>query len=258
MKKTKVVFIGSGAVATSMAAALRDKTEILQVFSRTLDHAQQLATTIDGCSATDRLDDIDPRADVYIVAVKDDAIAEVLERTRDNGALWVHTSGSTPANVFEGRRNRYGVLYPMQSFSRTLIADMSCVHIFVEGSDEAVTQDITALANLMSEHVAVCGSEERERLHIAAVFACNFTNHLWTLSSDLLAEKGLDFASMLPLIRNSVDKLDSLTPEESQTGPAVRGDRRIIDKHLEQLEGTPRDIYRLLSDSIMNRHNKQS
>ena len=254
---TKVVLIGSGAVATSLAAALRDKTEITQVFSRTLDHAQQLASTIDGCSATARLSELDPNADVYIIAVKDDAIADVLSDTPDNGALWLHTSGSTPVSVFEGRRLHYGVLYPMQSFSRTLTADMSRVHIFVEGADEATTQQITELARLMSEHVKVCGSEERERLHIAAVFACNFTNHLWTLASDLLAEKGLDFQAMMPLIGNTVDKLNSLSPEQSQTGPAARGDRRIIERHLSQLEGTPRDIYRLLSDSIMNRHKQQ-
>lgn len=253
----KVVFIGAGAVATSMAAALRDKTQITQVFSRTLEHARELAATIDRCRATDRLDSIDPHADVYLIAVKDDAIEHVLENTATNGALWLHTSGSTPASVFEGRRSRYGVLYPMQSFSRTLTADMSQVHIFVEGNDDAATQEITALARLMSDNVRVCRSEERERLHIAAVFACNFTNHLWTIASDLLAEKGLDFAALMPLIGNTVDKLNSLAPEQSQTGPAMRGDSRIIERHLAQLEGLPRDIYQLLSDSIMKRHNQQ-
>ena len=132
MTKKSVVIIGSGNVATSFALTFKDKCEVLQIYSRTLANAQALAKQV-GCEATDNLQNLVLDADVYIVAVNDDAITSVANAVHDNGSVWVHTSGSTPINVFEGIRCKYGVIWPMQSLSKKHPADMSQVHFFVVG-----------------------------------------------------------------------------------------------------------------------------
>lgn len=249
----KIVLIGSGNVATSMAHALRGKADIVQIFSPRLNHAQQLATAVGCTQATDDLAQLRNDADVYIISVVDDAIADIINATPDNGALWVHTSGSKPIDVFAGHRRRCGVLYPMQSFSRNLVADFTPVHVFIEANNPTTLADVQALACLLSQHVTEADSDVRCRLHVAAVFACNFANLQWTLANEVLSEARLPFSAMLPLIRNSVDKLTHLPPADSQTGPAARGDMDVLSKHLGLLSGDKRDIYQLLSQSIINR-----
>ena len=250
--KKRVVIIGSGNVATSIALSLKNRCELVQIYSRTIANAQALAQLV-GCEAISDLRNVAPNADVYIISVKDDAIASVVDVVPDNGALWLHTSGSTPIDVFREKRTRYGVLYPMQSFSKSHPARMSEVHIFIEGCDSYASKEVKELASLMTKNVHEASSKERERLHIAAVFACNFTNHMFTLSSEVLDEAGIPFDAMLPLIKTTIAKLDSMTPQESQTGPAARGDVKIIEKHLKSLHGDKRKIYKLLSQSIMDR-----
>ena len=246
--------LGSGNVATSLAMALKDNCDIVQIYSRTMDHAKTLAQKV-GCEAIDDLKKLDKKGDIYIISVKDDAIASIIDATPSNRALWLHTSGSTPIEVFESKRERYGVLYPMQSFSKSRIVDMSEVHIFIEGNCDKVTREINDFASSISENVHKATSQERQQLHVAAVFACNFANHMFTLSSEVLSEAGLPFDAMLPLIKTTVEKLDHMTPQESQTGPAARGDIKIIEKHLSTLKGDKREIYKLLSSSIMRERN---
>jgi len=156
--------------------------------------------------------------------------------------------------VFAGQRERYGVLYPMQSFSRELVTPLEEVHVFVEGNSAESLADIRELAGLLSRHVSVADSEQRRRLHLAAVFACNFANHMWTLSAEVLAEHGLPQEAMLPLIRTTVDKLSHLTPAASQTGPAMRHDEQVIAAHLAMLDGDKREIYQLVTHSIEERN----
>ena len=254
MKKQRVIMLGSGNVATSLAMALKDNCEIVQIYSRTMDNAKTLAQKV-GCEAIDDLKKLDKKGDIYIISVKDDAIASIIDATPSNRALWLHTSGSTPIEVFKGKRERYGVLYPMQSFSKSRIVDMSEVHIFIEGNCDKVTREINDFASSISENVHKATSQERQQLHVAAVFACNFANHMFTLSSEVLSEAGLPFDAMLPLIKTTVEKLDHMTPQESQTGPAARGDIKIIEKHLSTLKGDKREIYKLLSSSIMRERN---
>ena len=250
--KRRVVIIGSGNVATSIALALKDKCELVQIYSRTLANAQMLAKQVE-CEAISDLKELVLDADVYLVSVKDDAIGNVVDAVTDNGALWLHTSGSTPIDVFQKKRSRYGVLYPMQSFSKSHPAEMSEVHIFIEGCDSKTCKEIKTIASLMTKNVHEATSRKREKLHIAAVFACNFANHMFTLSSEVLDEAGLPFDAMLPLIKTTIAKLENMTPQESQTGPAARGDMTIIEKHLKSLHGDKRKIYKLLSHSIMER-----
>lgn len=252
----KVVIIGSGNVATSLAHALTSRCEVAQIYSRQQAHAQVLADAIGCANATNRLSDLITDADAYIIAVRDDAIADVIAATGDNGALWLHTSGSKPASLFAGHRRHYGVLYPMQSFSRQIVVPLDEVHFFIEASDDATLADVRALAETLSCHVTEADSDQRRRIHVSAVFSCNFANHMWTLAAEVLDDAGLPFDAMKPLIRTTVDKLAHLTPAQSQTGPAVRHDTQVIASHLAMLDGDKRDIYDILSQSIMNRNTK--
>ena len=193
-------------------------------------------------------------ADAYIIAVRDDAIADVIAATPDNGALWLHTSGSKPASLFAGYRAHYGVLWPMQSFSREMVVPLDDVHFFAEASDAAAQHDLMRLACCLSSHVTIADGEQRRWLHIASVFSCNFANHLWSLADEVLAEAGLPFDAMKPLIRTTVEKLDRLAPAQSQTGPAMCHDTQVITNHLAMLDGDKREIYQLITSSIMNRN----
>lgn len=250
----RVVIIGSGNVATSLAHALVAHCCVAQIYSRTLNHARALALEVGCPDATDDLQHLVPDADAYIIAVRDDAIAGVIAAVPDNGALWLHTSGSKPVSLFAGHRARYGVLWPMQSFSREMVVPLDDVHFFAEANNADTLSDLMALGHLLSRHVVEADSDKRRRLHVASVFSCNFANHMWTLASEVLDEAGLSFDAMLPLIRTTVDKLNRLSPAQSQTGPAIRHDSKVIDSHLSMLDGDKRELYRSISQSIMN-HN---
>lgn len=241
-------------MATSLAHGLSACCEVVQIYSRQLPHAQALADAI-GCPlTTDDLLALVPDADAYIIAVRDDVIADVVAAVPDNGALWLHTSGSKGIDLFKGHRTHYGVLWPMQSFTREMVVALDDVHFFAEAGDEETLQELMALGRLISHHVVEADSEKRRRLHVASVFSCNFANHMWALADEVLREADLPFNAMLPLIRTTVDKLDRLTPSDSQTGPAVRHDTQVIASHLSLLDGDKREIYDLLSQSIMNRN----
>lgn len=252
----RIVIIGSGNVAWHLAKGLAHKCQLVQIYSRNPAHAAKLATEVDCDSAGGDLSLLNRDADIYIIAVNDDAIEPIVSHTPDGGSLWLHTSGSRPLEVLKAHRRHCGVLYPMQSFSQAVPVDWSEVHTFVEGNNPQALQQVTALAHLLTSHVTPCDSEQRRALHVAAVFACNFANHLWAQADELLHEHGLPFEALLPLIRTTVAKLDHLTPAESQTGPAARGDHGIVAQHLDMLQGTRRDIYDLLSRSIMEMKQK--
>ena len=250
----QVVLIGSGNVATSPAHALASTRQLAQIYSRNIAHAQSLAHAVGCDNAIDDLQQLLPAADAYIIAVRDDAIGQVAHDAPDNGALWVHTSGSVPLDVLRDCRQRCGVLYPMQSFSRQLVTPLHDVHFFTEACNDETLQQVDALASTLTTHVVHATSDQRRQLHVAAVFSCNFANHLWTMASEVLDDAGLPFDAMLPLIRTTVAKLDNLSPAASQTGPAMRHDTRVIASHLAMLSGDKRQVYDLLSTSIMNRN----
>lgn len=253
MKKQRVVMLGSGNVATHFALALNGNYQMVQIYSRTRANAKELAEKVK-CEAVDDLKMVVKDADIYIIAVNDDAIASVIDNSPSNNAMWLHTSGSTPIEIFEGKRKHYGVCWPVQSLSKSSIVKMDDVHLFIEGNNDKATQNIEKLASAISHNVHQASSHDRLLLHVASVFACNFANHMFTLSSEVLQEAGLPFDAMLPLIKTTIKKLNNMTPQESQTGPAARGDIKIIEKHLSSLSGDKHDIYKMLSESIMNRN----
>ena len=215
----KIVLVGAGNVATHLGTALRDAGyAVVQVFSRTGESASALAEKL-GCPYTTDISRIVPDAGLYIVSVKDSVLAEVVPPLvrRNPEALFVHTAGSMPMDVWKGEAVRYGVLYPMQTFSKGRAVDFTVVPFFIEGSGEEEVGALRALA----EH-------------------------------RLLAAHGLPFEAMLPLIDETARKVHELPPAEAQTGPARRYDGNVIGKHLEMLAGEPRlaELYEKISRSI--------
>lgn len=249
-----IVLLGSGNVATHLGGALvAVGHRVKQVYSRTEEHAQALAATLGATAKTD-LTTIDVQADVYIIAVNDDALAEVVAQLPNTlqGTV-VHTAGSVDMAVLAAYAAEYGVLYPLQTFSKAKTVDFSTVPLAVEASGKAALVRLEALANDLSKRVFRCDSKQRLSLHVAAVFACNFSNHLYTVAADILDKYDLDFDLIRPLILETARKVMEHQPKDVQTGPAVRNDVQTMAKHLELLEATDPSLvqlYRLVSKRI--------
>ena len=250
----RIVLIGAGNVATHLGLAFQAKgCEIVQVYSRTEESAKDLAERLQ-VPYTVSLEEVSANADLYIVAVKDAVLQEVipsLVKGRED-ALFVHTAGSIPMDVWKGCARRYGVFYPMQTFSKLRMVDFSSVSFFVEASGSDELRFLKELAMSLSPKVYEASSEQRRYLHLAAVFACNFTNHMYALSASLLEKQGLPFDAMLPLIDETARKVHELPPVQAQTGPAIRRDQNVMDKHLAMLAEEPlmREIYEKISKNI--------
>lgn len=248
----KTVIIGAGNVATHLAHAYRDILNISQVFSRSMKNAKILADSIKCNDYTDKPESITADADIYIFAVKDDAIGPLLDRINiPEKALAIHTSGSVSKNIFENRANRFGILYPLQTFTKNIPVDFSKIAFFIEGDSAETCREIELLAKTLSGKVYEADSDQRKRLHIAAVFACNFANNMWSIANEITDKNDLPFDVLLPLIQATVDKLKYTSPLNAQTGPAVRQDHVIINNHIDMLDGGKKNIYRIISDNII-------
>lgn len=248
-----IVVIGSGNLATQLSLALKDAgMDIVQVYSRTEEHARQLADHL-GCGFAASIEDVRRDADVYILSIKDDAISEVaadLCSERPNG-LFIHTAGSVPMSVFRPFANHYGVLYPMQTFSKNRRVDFRPIPCFIEASDAQSLATIRSMAERVSDNVVEVDSERRKKLHLAAVLACNLTNHCYRLAERVLEEEQIDFRLFLPLIEETARKVQYLSPRAAQTGPMVRYDTGIMDMQISLLpDERTRQIYRLMAESI--------
>ncbi len=233
-----VVLIGRGRLATNLLPALQQAGhEVVSINSRTLEG-------------------LPLEADVFIVAVKDSALEEVIRRATKGREqqLFVHTAGSMPMSLFEGYTSRYGVFYPMQTFSKERLVDFAEIPLFIEGDDPANRQ----LAESISRRVYELSTEARKYLHLSAVFACNFVNHCYALSAALLEQHGLPFDVMLPLIDETARKVHELHPHDAQTGPAVRYDENVIRMQTALLADNPelQQIYELLSLDIHRKASK--
>lgn len=247
----KVVCIGSGNVATHLAVALKATgANIIQVWSKSLDNALVLAERIDA-QAISEFQDIDVSADLYLISVKDDAISFVAAALDKVRGLVVHTSGATDIGVLASLKN-YGVLYPLQTFSKSKPLDFSGVPLCIEAGSAAVLAQLKRIAEQLSGAVYEVGSDKRKILHLSAVFACNFVNHLYAMGNDILNDHHLDFEMLRPLIMETAEKVQQDLPAYVQTGPAIRNDDQTIQKHLELLAGRPelQEIYQTLSNSI--------
>ena len=179
----------------------------------------------------------------------------IVEGKREE-ALMVHTAGSIPMNVWEGHVWHYGVFYPMQTFSKQREVDFKEIPFFIEASSTEDAAFLKAIASTLSNRVYDADSEQRKSLHLAAVFTCNFTNHMYALAAELLKKYNLPFDVMLPLIDETARKVHELEPKAAQTGPAIRYDENVIGNHLRMLADDPgmQQLYELLSRSIHERH----
>lgn len=245
----KIAIIGQGNVGTNLhhAFALRNiKAELLD--SR---DAQQLAAL-----AGDEWQNA-----VIIYAVADNALQQVAEQVHAPKALHLHTSGTMPVTVFGTDKPHAGVLYFFQSFSKaSLIDDWSTIPVIIEGRNIDDVAAIYTLALTLSSHVFEASQQDRERLHVAGVFANNFTNCMYRIAADILRGTSIPFSALLPLIDRTAAKVHTMTPIDAQTGPALRGDTQVINHHLDLLASLtkqtgdkPQEIYRLLTDYINHR-----
>jgi len=191
-------------------------------------------------------------ADVYIISVSDNAIAEVAENLPFKNRLVVHTSGTSELSVLDDK-NRKGVFYPLQTFSKSKEINFSSIPICLEAENEEDFKTLQSLSQNISEKVFAISSEQRKSLHVAAVFVCNFVNHMYTIGNQICEEHNVAFEVLKPLIMETAQKISTLKPEDAQTGPALRNDTKTINKHLEFLqESNYQELYKLLTQSIQN------
>ncbi|WP_311549818.1 DUF2520 domain-containing protein [Prevotella aurantiaca] len=256
----KIALIGAGNLATVLGHALYNaKHDIVQVYSRTMAAAKQLAERLNAVP-TDDLETITNDADLYIIALKDSVLDEVIGKICPNRSekLFVHTAGSMPIDVFRGRTERYGVLYPMQTFSKTRIVDFRNIPVFVEANSISTMQTIIGVAQSVSDNVQELSSADRRHLHLAAVWACNYVNHCYDLAAEVLQKVGLPFDVMLPLSDETARKVHELSPREAQTGPAIRYDENIIETQMQLMNDNPKaqKIYELMAKSIHEKSKK--
>lgn len=245
------VIIGSGNVATHLSLALKNAgVRIACVCSPSETNAASLAKKLDTAYVLD-VRDINADADIYIFSVKDSILQSVIARMEPSDAIWVHTAGGMDMDVFKGKADNYGVLYPLQTLSKEREVDFGRVPLLIEGSNKNTLKEIKELAGRLSENVNEADSAQRKRLHLAAVFASNFTNHLYDIASETLKTANLPFSVLLPLIEETAAKVKTMLPRSAQTGPAVRYDKNVMDSHLSLIEDEEiKNIYSALSDSI--------
>ena len=246
-KMIKVILLGSGNVATHLFQAFSKANgiEVVQVFSRTIskDFPETLQTS-DFSKITE--------ADVYIICVSDSAISSVSSQLSFENRLVVHTSGSTDINVLDSK-NRKGVFYPLQTFTKNKSVDFSQIPICIETEVLTDFEIIEKLAKSVSNSVYLINGNQRKTLHVSAVFVCNFTNHLYTIGNTICEENNIPFEILQPLIEETAKKIKSLSPSEAQTGPAIRNDKKTIEKHIDFLTNeNQKEIYKILTKSIQN------
>jgi predicted short-subunit dehydrogenase-like oxidoreductase (DUF2520 family) len=251
-------FIGAGNLATHLSKAFQNKGfNILQIYSRTEKSAKELADVL-SVKYTTSVNEIDESADIYFVAIKDSAVAEVLSQINFNNKLVAHCSGSLPLSAIEDFSENTGVFYPLQTFSKEREVDFNDIPVFIESNSLKNQKILLQIAQSISESVFEINSEKRKMLHISAVFACNFVNHFYTIAADILKSKDISFDVLKPLILETALKVQELAPEKAQTGPAVRFDENIISAHLQALNDFDeyRQLYISVSKSIFEHYKK--
>ena len=229
-----IVIIGKGNVATNLDYAFRKKGIACQMVS-----------------SREGLDQL-PQANVYIYAVRDEALPSVVKQVVGVGkSLHLHTSGTMPITVFGDDKPHAGIFYPFQTFSKArVIEDFSTVPVFFEARGIDDISAVYSLALTITSHVYEATQHDRERLHVAGVFTNNFTNLMYTMAAELLQNTHIPFRALLPLIDETANKIHTLSPRDAQTGPARRGDENVMNHHLELLNDEQRQVYQLLSDAI--------
>ena len=252
-KPWRIVLAGTGNVAWHLGHAfLRKGMEITQVVGRTGTAVRNLAEELQA-RCTGEPSDMIPDADVCLICITDDNIRQVLEKLKPGNCLCIHTAGSVSMNVFEGLARNYGVFYPLQTLTRDRPVNYETMPVLIEANNPENLRFIRLIAEQISGRVVDADSRQRLFLHLAAVFAGNFTNHMFSVAERLAQQHGLSFELLNPLMEETTAKAIALSPKLAQTGPASRGNRKIMDMHLSLLHDQPglQELYRLISESIM-------
>lgn len=253
----KIAIIGTGNVAWHLAPALETAGHtVTEVYSRDLHRAAKITGRLYATEPKDDLDFSESEAEIYIIAVSDHAIPAIADSIiLPEGSILVHTSGSMPLQVLAYSSATYtGIFYPLQSFSKSREIDFEDVPILLESDDQDVLSKLRALAKSLSSHQYLVKSKDRMALHIAAVFASNFTNHLFRISEEIMNRQGLEFEMLKPLIIEQVNKSLQIGAKGAQTGPALRGDMNTLDLHHQFLDYNEQvaEIYKLISQDIID------
>lgn len=251
----QVVLIGAGNLATQLGLALHAAGfNVTQVYSRTYEAATDLASKLNA-QPTVTPQEIRSDADVYFLALKDEALPKVLPQFKFGHGIVALTSGSLNLDVLSLNAENKAVFYPLQTFSKQKNISFRQIPVFIESKQPSVANTLISIAKKISDCVQMVDASQRMTLHVAAVFCCNFVNHLYVLSSDILKEKNLNFDFLLPLIQETATKIQTLSPEQAQTGPAVRMDYSIIEKHKDFLSHSESllKMYNLLTNGIFER-----
>ncbi len=251
---TTIVFLGFGNVNFHLIITLykHNKDSVIQVYNRSKINLNKELSKIPFTTDLSKIKE----ADLYIIGIPDDAIAAFSETLPLKNKLVVHTSGSVSMEALS-ERNRKGVFYPLQTFSKNREVNFNTIPICIEAKEEADLELLTNLGNSLSEKVVEIDSDERSKLHLAAVFVNNFVNHLYAIGDDILGNNELSFDLLHPLIEETASKVKTLSPSEVQTGPARRGDQKTIEKHLHLLkEGPESELYQQLTESLMKKFDR--
>ncbi len=252
-----VSFIGSGNLAWHLAPAL-DNTgyAVREVYSQNPNHAEALTERLYQAEVKATLDFSTSDSKIFIIAVSDDVISDIArEIILPEDAILVHTSGSQPITELQyAATQNLGVFYPLQTFSKSTQVDFNDIPIFIESYTNEAENELILMAKSICKEVRKIGSEERKALHVAAVFASNFSNHMLTIAKNIMQQNSLDYEWLKPLITETINKSMHIGPDNAQTGPAKRGDLNILDSHLEFLQGddSVAEIYKVVSQHIID------
>lgn len=243
----QIVLIGSGNVAFHLAKAFTEaQIPISQIFGRNTTELQKISEQFSIPFSTGTLVD----ADLYIISVSDSSIAEVSALIKNENALVTHTSGSVSREALSGNY-RKSVFYPLQTFSKSKNLDYSKIPFFIDAENENDEEILKNLASKISKNVMLANDEKRKYIHLTAVFACNFVNHLYTRAKEISDSQGIPFDYFLPLIDETTQKIHELEPKLAQTGPAIRNDEKVLKLHESLLTDEEKlKIYKTLNESI--------
>ncbi len=247
-----ITILGAGNVATQLALAFKKAGHtVVEIYNRSSEAGEELAKTV-GARFTSNIQQL-LDAELYVIAVKDDAIAERAATLNVNDKVVVHTSGTKSSALLKQSSVNYGIFYPLQTMTKAMKVDFKSVPILIEGSNTETTQLLERLGFTISQNVHRVDEEQRQWIHLAAVFANNFTNHLYGISEKLMLAHHLPFEILKPLIFQSIENLAQHSPDNIQTGPAARNDMQVIDKHIQLLssEERLRKVYEVLTQSII-------
>jgi len=257
--RLKILLLGAGNLAWHLGPALQESGyKIIQVYSRSQKSAGILGEMMDTPYTSD-LEDLNPEANMIIMALADDAMESVLNKLPGKYQYIVHTAGSISNEILRDHGDHQGVLYPLMTLTKGQALDMKTVPFLLESSDAEMRQLLGDMAGRLSDHVYHIPFEERQKIHLAAVIATNFSNHMYYLAEEFMEEEGLDFGMLKSIIRETAEKAGNISPSKAQTGPARRNEHKVLELHLELLKGNPglQKMYKFVSDSIRSKYSSK-